>query len=82
MKARKWSNPGRKVRRQIKDLGEKVTGLKLGTYHRGISVKIYSASCYLSTKYKFMCEMKWLTVHLLYMRELNKEKIHLGDCNL
>ena len=53
------------------DLGRKVTGLKLGASKDSsllnISVKMYPPSCDLYTQYQFMCEMYWLTVHLLYM---------------
>ena len=37
------------------------------TRHFGISIKIEPPSCDLDTEYQFMCEMHWLTVHLLYM---------------
>ena len=60
----------RKPRLQIKeDLGWKVTDLKLDktrTICCQISAKMCPSSCDLYTQYQFMCEMQWLTVHLLY----------------
>ena len=87
----KWANPVRKVRLKIEeDLGWKVTGSKLSankdSLHCGISVKICYSSCDLYTQYQFMCEMRWMTAHLLYMwemrHELKKKKIRLDGGNL
>ena len=40
------------------------------TLRCGISDKMCPSSCDLYAQYHFMCEMYWLTVHLLSMREM------------
>ena len=51
----------------------KNTVQRLTSFKCGMSVEIYLSSGDMYTQHQFMCEKYWLTVHFLYMREMQHE---------
>ena len=67
-----------KIVRAAKQRKSGSEGLRLAppmTFRCRISVKMYPSSCDLFTQYQFKCEMYWLTVLKLYVRDVTRAQL-------